>query len=294
MLLSKAKEGFLLARRADGLSENTTALDDWTIKKLILYFNDPEVNTITTADLRRFLLHYETIGFAPASLDNLWKAIRSFYKWSSVEIGSQRPDLVIQQPKYKPREIIPYTMHDIDALLKAVDKVKTTQKRNRAIILTLLDTGIRVGECCRLKIEDVNMETGEIIINAFGTGRKTKGRRVYIGKSAKKAIWLYLSERGKLYPEEPLFEANNRPIENSVLKKIINRIGERASVKNSHPHRFRHTFAIEYLRNGGDVFTLQRILGHSTLTMVKHYIALSDTDTQTAHRKASPADKWKL
>ena len=122
-----------------------------------------------------------------------------------------------------------------------------------------------------------------------GSGQKTKPRLVYLGNIAKKAVWLYIAKQNKTDPSDRLFDINHRSI-----RSMLRRIEERAKVFNVHPHRFRHSFAIQFLRNGGDVFSLQRLLGHSTLKMVQHYLDLAQSDVQNAHRRSSPADRWKL
>lgn len=94
-------------------------------------------------------------------------------------------------------------------------------------------------------------------------------------------------------PPAPLFTAaGGRPLTHSALRKRLLLIGNRVGVPDARPHRFRYTFAIQYLRNGGDVFTLQSLLGHSTMSMVQHYLKLAQVDVENAHRRASPVDNW--
>lgn len=76
------------------------------------------------------------------------------------------------------------------------------------------------------------------------------------------------------------------------LRTLLHRLGERTEVQGVHPHRFRHTFAITFLRNGGNLFALQEFLGHTTLEMVRRYAHLAEVDTQTAHKSAGPVDHW--
>jgi integrase/recombinase XerD len=199
--------------------------------------------------------------------------------------------------------VAPFSEDDIRKILTACDYTKEFKRENtktyklkrktairdRALIMILLDTGIRVGELTRLKIEDVDLTTGACLIAPYETGRKTKPRTVYLGKASRRTLWLYLAKRDDYRQDDPLIPLGTDPI-----RLLLKGIEERSGVKNIHPHRFRHTFAIQYLRNKGDVFTLQRLLGHATLSMVQHYLALVDADSADTHRRASPVDNMKL
>ena len=78
------------------------------------------------------------------------------------------------------------------------------------------------------------------------------------------------------------------------LVLLVTRLGARAGVKDCHPHVLRHTFATEFIRNGGNVFALQRALGHTDLAMVRRYVETAQSDVEAAFRRASPADRWRL
>jgi integrase/recombinase XerD len=162
-----------------------------------------------------------------------------------------------------------------------------------------LDTGIRASELCGIQFGDVNLTTHSIKIQGKGAGRESKERIVHFGKRTGNAIWKCLVSRlDGIQDDDPLFvvgkEDDWRPMSRHVLGRLLKRIGERADVEGVNPHRFRHTFAITYLRNDGDVFTLQALLGHSDLTMVKRYARIAQIDCATTHRKASPVDNWRL
>ena len=86
--------------------------------------------------------------------------------------------------------------------------------------------------------------------------------------------------------------SGHKPLTPSALHHRLIRIGQRAGVSDIQTHRFRYTFAVQYIRNGGDAFTLQTILGHTTMEMVTYYIRLAQADLEQAHRRASPVDNW--
>lgn len=312
MILSKAIEGYLLEISAT-FSRETVALYQKNLRLLLQFIGDKELTEVNLQDLTRFIVYLRNEykpkrmvvsdePLSPSAVDNHWKCIRSLFGWANRVLDIPRPDSHLVRPRFKLPEVTSFSQDEIKRILYSCEwsnevsipgkrsyrMRRPTSQRDKALVLFLLDTGLRIGEVSRLKLADVDLQSGEVIVSPFGTGRKTKPRRVYIGQSTKRALWVYMAKQA-MDNDDPLFFGNSRSI-----RTIIRSLGERAGVSNCHPHRFRHTFAIEYLRNGGDTFTLQRLLGHSSLEMVRHYLNIVEADNKAGHLKASPADHWKL
>ena len=316
MLLSKAIDGFYINYSLE-YTQGTATNYRQSMNYFMTWLGDGEVNSITLDNLQRFMLHMrddyssrrlqQAPGHrvAPSTLDNYWKAIRAFYRWAEDNLDSPRPDLKLPRPRYEAPEVQPFSHSELESILEACEYTmastgkrkpfrmhRPTAKRDTAIIMVLLDTGVRLGELLRLRIADVNMEAGEVVIAPHGSGRKTKARTVPIGKDCQRSIFRYLATRGDYENEDDLFPSE------VVVTGIIRRLGERLGF-HVHPHRFRHTFATLYLTNGGDIYSLKRILGHSSLKMVLRYRdALSGKRIATRASGARPgamssARRWR-
>jgi site-specific recombinase XerD len=118
-------------------------------------------------------------------------------------------------------------------------------------------------------------------------GKGNKERALPISPRTAKTLWRYLTTQRKDEPvNAPLFlGGEGDPLNRDALLKLLIRLGAKARVQDCHPHRFRHTFAVNFLRNGGNAFELQ---------MVQTYLALAQADLDAAHRKASPVENWRL
>jgi site-specific recombinase XerD len=157
----------------------------------------------------------------------------------------------------------------------------------------MLDTGLRANEIISLDIGDLDIETGAVHVRH---GKGDQKRTVFLGSRSRREYLRYLRFRsGELSDNEPIWlslKGDNvgKRLKYSGLRQILQRRSENARVATPTAHDFRRAFAITYLRNGGDIFTLRHLLGHKTLEMVMRYLAIAKVDLGNAHRKASPAD----
>jgi integrase/recombinase XerD len=316
MKMSKAVEGFFLYGQSGAYSSATITYQKYYLPRICAFLHDPEIEKITLEDLQRYMVWLKT-DYVPrrfntndkrplsgSAMANHWKCIRGFFRWANTSLNLPRPDLNLVKPKCNDMNIVrPFTREEVDLLMKATEtssKVETRNGRNyfirnphalrsKVMILILLDTGMRVGEFVRLTYGDINVELGEIYVRPFESGLKSRPRTLRIGKVTQTEIWKWWAkERAENYADQLIFGGITR----MTVQNHLRRIGVKAGVKNVHPHRFRYTFAIEFLRNGGDIFTLKELLGHSDWKMVNHYLTIAQSDTEVAHRKASPVDHW--
>lgn len=305
--ISIAIDGFILNAGARRLSKNTLVIYSLILRKFKRYLaDDPLMANVTKRQVEEFLVSLDTLS--KKSVLGHHAALSSFWKWGVAEQLAER-NIVreIPQPVPEERVIQPFTQTELKAMLDAVDKSlpysrpgqrecqhsNPTALRNRAILYLLLDTGVRVAELCGLRLCDLDLKARHVVV--YGKG--SKERLIPFSDKTGQILWRYIATRSKEENMNAALFSSTRTGERLATRDVfhtLRRIGERAGVQGVHPHRFRHTFAIQFLRNHGDIYTLQRILGHSTLDMVKRYLAIAQTDVEAAHRQASPVANWRL
>jgi site-specific recombinase XerD len=185
----------------------------------------------------------------------------------------------------------PLTEEEIQRVLTVCMEGSKDKQRNLAIMMLFLDTGIRLDELVNLRLSRVDFAVGEMTI--FGKGGKE--RKVPIGSQAKKALINYITKE-RSEPVNPRDEDNlflntdGDPITHDAVEKLFQRVRKAAGLARFHPHVCRHTFSVRYLVNGGDAFSLQKILGHTSLEMTRKYVNLASDDVKDKHRRFSPMD----
>ncbi len=226
------------------------------------------------------------------SLANYDRALRVFANWLAhrgyVEVS---PMARLPKPRAKEVKIVTFSAAEVRTIL-ALAKGRRCPLRNYAMVLTLLDTGIRRGELVSLTLTDIQWRDGWLNVRG-----KTGERTVPIGSRAKRALRRYIDEERKAaHPGEmQVFLAESgEPLAREPVTRCLNRIVREAGITREKvgPHTFRHTFAVEYLRAGGDVFSLQQILGHTKLDMTMRYVHYAKNDIKHAHSRFSPTDRF--
>lgn len=191
--------------------------------------------------------------------------------------------------KLQPSSAHTFTDEHLYQLLALPDRTTFTGLRNYVMMLTLLDTGIRLRELAKLQVTDVLLDEGSLRVN-HGKGRKS--RLVPIERFAASELKRYLLERGTLNHNALWVNLNNQPFLPGGIRTMIARYCQSAKIEDIQCsyHTFRHRLAKKYLLNGGDVFTLKSIIGHAQIDTTEMYVELFTSDLQSQHEKFSPIE----
>lgn len=156
--------------------------------------------------------------------------------------------------------------------------------------MLMLHTGLRVSEVSNLRISDISIfpRRGEIIVRS---GKGEKFRAVPLNSNVRSALKAYLSVRPGVDHDHLFVGQKGEPLRLPGIYYLVKKYGYEARIEDISPHTCRHTFARKFLMNGGDLLTLQRILGHSSLDVVKLYVALTTDDILSRQRRFSPMDR---
>lgn len=220
---------------------------------------------------------------SPTSVNTYARSLRAFCHWLHAEEFAETNVMAkVKQPS-APKLVKPVLT--ADECQRALNAAKSGRNglRDHALMLFMLDTGARANEVCGLAMADVNWQ--QRLAKVFGKGGKE--RYIPFSAATMKAMQRYIVKARRDESDRVFQNEDGYALTPSGLLQLCHRIGERAGVE-LNPHKFRHTFAISYLRSGASVFALQKTLGHSSLDMSLRYAALMTDDLVNDHAKHSP------
>jgi site-specific recombinase XerD len=228
-------------------------------------------------------------GLSEHTIHGYVRALKAFSNWIFQE-GFTRANSLdrLKRPALPKVVISTLTDDEIKALVGSVNPNCMLGARGLLIVVMLLDTGLRANELLGLTLGNTDLSGDRIKV----TGKGNKERIVPLSPSAKKVLLRWIStfrpEPQDPHEETVVLSAEGTPLSYTALAHIIKRLGAKAGVERLHAHLFRHTFAVRYLVNGGDLMTLRNILGHSDITTTQVYLHLADSQVAVRYNSFSP------
>ncbi|WP_227936037.1 tyrosine-type recombinase/integrase [Alkalihalobacillus deserti] len=292
LTLHEMFEKFMVYKRTEALANRT--INDYY--KHFDYFKEYLRNDLTseeiTSDLLRgfigYMLHEKKLS--PVTANVRIRTMRAFMRYCYNEGYLSNPVHEIFKPVKTPQDTLEsLTPAEIKKLLSVIDDELYTGFRDNVIIFILLDTMVRISELVAIKRRNVDLKAGFIKLEAEET-KTRRTRSVPLSSKTMKLLNEYIIETEDFGEEELFLTYDGHSINPSTVRHKLREYGERAGINNKRvsPHTFRHTGALLYILNGGDPFSLQKILGHTDMSMVRKYIQMTDVDVRRQHNSFSP------
>lgn len=284
---------FLTDRKAQNMSPGTLHFYRSKLELFTRFCEGQAVTQITQIDsnlIRQFMLWLEETGHNPGGIHACYRTLKTFLRWWEDETEPdnwKNPISKVKAPRVGVEPLTPVSLSTVKALVDSCPLDTLIGARDRAIFYTLLDTGARASELCAMDIGDFDDVTGGILIRQ---GKGHKPRTVYLGKKSRKAVRQYLRMRQDDSLALWVTDLKGR-LTYWGLKDIIRRRSNEAGVEKPKVHDFRRAFALNMLRAGVDVYSLQLLMGHEDLQILRRYLKQNEQDTEQAHRMGSPVDR---
>ena len=243
------------------------------------------LDAVRPAHIRKWLIYRQQHGVSNAQLHNDYRQPRTFWRWCiREELTTNDPFAKVEKPKLQPTLKPALTPREVEQILQACDGKDWLRLRDKALILLLLDTGLRIHEAHKLTVADAQQET--VLIR----GKGGKQRVVFLSAEVRLAIKRYLKAcPHPLTDDSPLWQGVNGALTLWGIMEVVEKIGKRAGLpKPLGAHTFRRTFATWSLRSGIDLEQLRQLMGHSDYTVLRQYLSLVEADLKQAHQQHSP------
>lgn len=293
LAFAEAVRLFLQDCKLRNLTHTAYASHKYGLRTFEKYLDEVELNfsELTPADLSiRYMNYMLDQQLASATIRGRISTCKVFYKFLFQE-GYLPSNLAedFKLIKATNRAIFTFSAEQVEAILHQPDRQTFTGFRDYTMMLILLETGMRLMELSRMQVSDIELAEGTIRIPS-GKGRKP--RNVYIQQTCQHQLTLYLQERGEQPFDDCWITLRRTPLRHEAIKRLIIDHCKAAHIQGTRgsAHTFRHTMAKSYMLNGGDAFSLMRILGHTNIEMTNRYIDLFNRDLHDQLEKASPIE----
>jgi integrase/recombinase XerD len=229
-------------------------------------------------------------GLSPVTANVRIRTMRAFIRYCFLEGYIDEPI----HDRFKPVKTQEDTLEsfsptEVKQLMSVIDELTYVGFRDKVMMLVMLDTMVRASELLSMRRTNVDLKAGEIKLEPHETKTK-RARIVPLSLKSIKLLEEYLVETEDFGEETLFLTYDGRPIAGNTWRKRLMELGDLAGIINKRvsPHTFRHTGALFYILNGGDPFSLQKILGHTDMSMVRKYIQMTNTDVKKQHNQFSP------
>lgn len=312
MKLSQAIDMLCHATLAEGRSARTATGYKGTLGYLLTFLGDVDAESVTIGDLRRYaaelrgrMTRYgnnpyaqtQAGGLSAFTVASYLRSVKRLFSWLHQEEllpANPAQRLRIQTPQRREPKAI--DLADFHRLLMSTQGDTPDAIRDRALLLLLADTGARAGGICHLKIND--FDAARLTLRLIEKGERQ--RVVPLSEATVLALTAWLSVRPAVDNDWVFVTMGPRNrgtrLTEEALKEVLRRLKLQSGVTGRvNPHAFRHGFAREWIRNGGDLATLARVLGHSDPAVTaRYYSVFSDQELTEFHRRFSPVANMDL